>query len=300
MPAFIEHSTAPQVKKEKANEMDTSPETQRGERQGTPERPPYSPVTPVLKQLAMVPGGATIVPPATEPSPSTTTAVAATYTTSSGETPQSAPANASRQQQQSQSQLPPPQPPPPPPPTIAPEPAPVPISESDNPDVIALRSAISILQMQKQRALSDIKTLNRLKQVAAADPEKFAQELMANRSTGRDDSANQFVDLRPPETGESDDEAGSGERNNASLVDQLPRPQNVIRMPPINWAKYHIIGEPLDRMHEEQRQRPVSGEPRQSDPAQRAPEHVLAAPYQPLTDRLETPSKSRGKKDKKT
>lgn len=155
--------------------------------------------------------------------------------------------------------------------------------------------------MQKQRALSDIKTLNRLKQVAAADPEKFAQELMESRSaTEREDPASQFVDLRPPGTGESDDEERDGGRDRTSLVDQLPRPQNVIRMPPINWAKYHIIGEPLDRMHEEQRQRPVSGEPRQSDPAQRAPEHVLAAPYQPLTDRLETPSKSRAKKDKKT
>src|SRR5262249_18341694 len=41
----------------------------------------------------------------------------------------------------------------------------------------------------------------------------------------------------------------------------LPTPQNIFRCPPINWAKYHISGEPLDRMHEEQLRRPSPGEP---------------------------------------
>jgi hypothetical protein len=91
-------------------------------------------------------------------------------------------------------------------------------------------------------------------------------------------------------------------------------------MPPINWAKYQIVGEPLDKMHQEQVLRPSTGEPQplpsqsqsQSRPAyydstgERAPEHVLAAPYRPLVDKLDNNNnnpvkQARGgtKKDKK-
>ncbi|KAL1964810.1 hypothetical protein VTN77DRAFT_6312 [Rasamsonia byssochlamydoides] len=245
------------------------------ERPGTPPRPPYSPVTPVFAHLETVSGAASIVPPGPELSPTTVQPTQGGIPGPfSGSVPQQQPA------------------------TFAPEPAPVPISESDNPDVIALRSAISILQLQKQRSLQDIRTLDRLKKAAAADPEKFAQELVAGRLTSEDPS--DLVDLLPPgENNDNVDSSQTGER--ASAFDKIPKPQNVVRMPPINWAKYHIVGEPLDRMHEEQRQRPSPGEPRRDDLAQRAPEHVLAAPYRPLTDKLDSPAKGRGtKKEKKT
>jgi hypothetical protein len=244
-------------------------ESRRDDRQGTPERPPYSPVTPVLTHLATLPGGASILPPDAETSPATV------YTNPGGT---SGAYHADNQQQ-----------------------PPVPISESGNPDVIALRSAISILQFQKQQSLKDIKTLDQMKTVAASDPEKFTQELVAGHLSTPNQENLAYV-LPPGEDAGGDEADGDSPqtKENASAFPKLPQAQNVVRMPPINWAKYQVVGEPLDRMHEEQRRRPFPGEPRRDDTFQRAPEHVIAAPYRPLTDKLESPAKSQGtKKDKK-
>jgi len=242
---------------------------------GTPPRPPYSPVTPEFAHLVPVASNEPrIVPPPLSPSP---TSHVPTNTYSH---------------------------PPPPvnPPVFKPEPPPVPISESENPDAIALRSAISILQMQKQQSLRDIQTLDRMKDVADADPEGFVTELAAGRLKTEDRGAViQFSDNDPMETEEEDDD-GKPKRTNpdgspASNFGHIPTPQNVVRMPPINWAKYKVVGEPLDRMHEEQLRRPPSGAPRR----ERAPEHVLASPYRPLVDQLETPARlGRPSKAKKT
>lgn len=167
----------------------------------------------------------------------------------------------------------------------------MPISESENPDAIALRSAISILQLQKQQGLRDIHALDRMKEAAAADPEGFARELAAGRLRTEDRRAViQFSDEDVMDTGEDNKEGATHAADNespASKFGRIPPPQNVVRMPPINWAKYQVIGEPLDRMHEEQRRRPYSGEPRREP----APEHVLASPYRPLVDQLETPAR---------
>lgn len=275
------------------------------EREGTPEQPPYSPVTPVLAHLAPIPGGATIVPP---PAIDDTIAARTMAATKPNKTSNFAKRN---EPVNPQAVMPPPQQPPqtqqqqqpsyPPPNPIRPEPSPVPISESDNPDVIALRSAISLLQFQKQKALNDIKTLDELKRAAAADPEGFSRELIANNLSSRHD--NQFIDtdidMEDDDNNEDkpEDEAEEGTKPKFA---KIPKPQNVVRMPPINWAKYHIVGEPLDKMHEEQRNRPFAGVPRQ-DSNQRAPEHFVAAPYRPLTDRIESPVKGgRGKRERKT
>ena len=279
------------------------------ERQGTPEQPPYSPVTPVLAHLAAIPGGATIVPPpAIE---ETATAMTVTKTNNTSNVPSNPvrynepvnpqavmppPQQPQQPQQQQQPSYPPPNP-------IRPEPSPVPISESDNADVIALRSAISLLQFQKQKALNDIKALDELKRAAAADPEGFSRELLAGNLSQQN---NQFIDTDiTMKDDDDDDDSGDeseeeGEQQSKNKFGKIPKPQNVVRMPPINWAKYHIVGEPLDKMHEEQRNRPFAGVPRQG-PSQRAPEHFVAAPYRPLTDRIESPVKgSRGKRERKT
>ena len=95
--------------------------------------------------------------------------------------------------------------------------------------------------------------------------------------------------------GELDDEehsdgepAESQQRPDDEAFPPLPTPQNIFRCPPINWAKYHINGEPLDRMHEEQLRRPSPGEPEHNGSANaaRPQPYVLAAPYSPLTDQL--------------
>jgi len=236
---------------------------QNNERPGTPPRPPYSPVTPVLAPLTPVPGAHSIVPPDISPSSS-----ARPFAAQDG-----VPGGFSGPPRQ---------------PVFMAEPPPVPISESENPDAIALRSAISILQLQKQQSLRDIQTLDRMKKAAAADPEGFAKELAAGNLTSSPPRGGilNFTDL--------DDENESGRKGRASEFGKIPQPQNIVRMPPINWAKYQIVGEPLDRMHEEQRRRPSPGEPRREDPTQRAPEHFIAAPYRPLVDKLETPGKPRG------
>ncbi|TKA31824.1 hypothetical protein B0A50_01903 [Salinomyces thailandicus] len=63
----------------------------------------------------------------------------------------------------------------------------------------------------------------------------------------------------------------------------IPGAQNVVRMPHINWEKYHVLGDPLDRMHEQQRRWPGSTAYGQD----RGREHAVAAPYSPFHDHLE-------------
>lgn len=192
-----------------------------------------------------------------------------------------------------------------------PQPPPVPISESDNPDAIALRSALSILQLQKQQSLHDIRTLETMKRAAMADPERFATELLEGRlTTDEKESRTGIIDFSDEgQQAQQEEQAAEGENSHDRLDDKarfgrMPAPQNVVRMPPVNWAKYHIVGEPLEKMHEEQRRRPSAGEPRRGslligragppgENQQRAPEYVLAAPYRPLVDRLEDLSKQK-------
>ncbi|KAL4942800.1 hypothetical protein BDV06DRAFT_156229 [Aspergillus oleicola] len=248
-------------------------------RPGTPPRPPYSPVTPVFAHLTPVAhpisNGTShpIVPPATSPSP-----------TSQAPPPFNPPSNPNPNTIQSSR-------PPPIPPTFAPEPPPVPISESENPDAIALRSAISILQLQKQQSLRDIQTLEKMKVAAAEDPERFARKLAEGKLAPREKGW--LIDFN------HDDEDKKGENEDSNMTEPgtkelgtLPAAQNVVRMPPVNWTKYQIVGESLDKMHEEQIRRPSVGQPRQDEGP--APEYMLASPYRPLVDKLESPTKAKG------
>jgi hypothetical protein len=158
--------------------------------------------------------------------------------------------------------------------------------------------------MQKQQSMRDLKSLERMKEAASADPEGFARELAAGRLRAEDLGAIiQFSDDADDDEMETEDDGkegtkqSEGDQSPASRFGRIPPPQNVVRMPPINWAKYQVVGEPLDRMHEEQLRRPYSGEPRREP----APEHVLASPYRPLVDRLETPARQpRPSKTKKS
>ncbi|KAJ0427209.1 hypothetical protein BJY00DRAFT_9941 [Aspergillus carlsbadensis] len=257
--------------------MQPTQETQPSERSrpGTPPRPPYSPVTPVFAHLTPVdshPAASNgsqhpiIPPPAASPSP---TSQAPPY-----------------------SSLGQPLPPPPLPASFVPEPPPVPISESENPDAIALRSAISILQLQKQQGLRDIQVLERMKEAAAREPEKFARELAVGNLVRKESGG--FIDFNHDgDDDEDDDESAEPGQRDTDRFGTIPPPQNVVRMPPVNWAKYQIVGESLDKMHEEQVRQPSVGEPRR-DELGRSPEYLLASPYRPLVDKLESPTKDRG------
>lgn len=268
-------------------QQDAQPETQPEITPGTPPRPPYSPVTPVFAQLAPVQPdngtGHAIVPPpvSQEESPTASRTTQFTSRLQEGDpSSQMTSSNASRETAT--------------PAQFATEPPPaVPISESENPDAIALRSAISILQMQKQQSLRDMKTLDRMKKAAKADPERFARELADGKLSGADRG---FLTLDHEEDDDDDDDDdGDADGNNNTggedgrmeeddpfaNLGKIPPPQNIVRMPPVNWAKYQIVGESLDKMHAEQLRRPSGGEPL------RAPEHILASPYRPLIDRIE-------------
>lgn len=295
------------------SQYDNNDDIARFERQTTPERPPYSPVSPVLSCLAPIPGGPTEVPPAIddidlEASSRTTNSTSVTFAYPAGiPEPANRQATTTHPQQHTSSHRPqqilPASSSYPPPNPVKPEPSPVPISESDNADAIALRSAISLLQFQKQKALKDIKALDELKRAAAADPERFSAEFLAGKLTSKEPQS--FVDT-DYEMNDVEDESETRDEGLDDETDKgttgkfptIPKPQNVVRMPPINWAKYKIVGEPLDKMHEEQRSRPLSGEAKQG-PTQRAPEHFIASPYRALTDKIETPPKDRVKKDRK-
>lgn len=239
----------------------------------SPDTPPYSPLTPILASSSLSGLNGALhqqnAPPANQPRPE----------------PELQQRQRQRQHQHQQHQ---------------PQPL-LPFSESDNPDAIALRSALSILHMQRQNALRDLKTLDRQKQTARADPEAFAADVVAGRvKTAR--SSGLGIGPRPdhaPETGKDSPANDDGEEpspNNPlrSNFDDLPGPQNIIRAPPINWAKYHIVGEPLDRLHEEQKDRPTPGQPRRDGDENRpGPKHVIAAPYSPWTDKLSDTGQAR-------
>ncbi|KAL5116279.1 hypothetical protein ACEQ8H_005837 [Pleosporales sp. CAS-2024a] len=183
-----------------------------------------------------------------------------------------------------------PRPAPPPVATFRQQPPSVALAESDNPDVIALRSAISLLQLQREKSRRDLKALAELKTVAVADPHGFVQSMQQKRAH----AAQSYADvLTPTLAGLADapvapdapkDSADVGAPAGPTKFPPIPQPQNIVRCPPVNWDKYHIVGEPLDKLHEEQQKWPGQSEPPRTQSGARAPPHAIAAPYSPFTD----------------
>lgn len=190
--------------------------------------------------------------------------------------------------------------------TGIPPPMPEPLAFDANPDVIALKSAISILQIQKNRATADIQALSRAKDAAVGDPAAFVSDLVSGKINAP----------RPDEGDDDSDDDEEGERQKKSPSSSkpppepsrewttLPKPQNVVRCPPINWSQYAVVGESLDRLHGEQVARPTQGTPanigaggmyefKGGEGIQEKYQGV-AAPYNPLQDKLD--KKGRGKK----
>ena len=164
---------------------------------------------------------------------------------------------------------------------------------------------MGILQIQRQQALRDLRTLEQQKGAALSDPEGFIAAVRDGRVRSREvrgagpyEEGDEEEEEEEEEDGDGDDgegEGGEGQeqaRQKPSRM-EIPGSQNVVRAPPINWAQYHIVGESLDKLHEEQRRRPVGGEPVSEEELrpkerERAPEHVIARPYDPFVDKLAT------------
>ena len=185
--------------------------------------------------------------------------------------------------------------------------------------------------MQRQRGQQDMQTLEQIKLAALKDPEAFVSELVAGRlksgsaqsgssNAAKDILAASLPSVTAPRKGqegtaatpsdkdhhndEEDTDAAKDESENPAPDDQpkpssskfapVPTPQNIFRCPPINWAKYHVVGEALDRIHAEQIARPPTGdvvagpgEVGGSGGAQaRNPAYVLSAPYSPFQNKV--------------
>ena len=146
------------------------------------------------------------------------------------------------------------------------------------------------MQIQRQQGLKDIKALDKIKNAALEQPEKFVEDLKAGKLTkpapvgivnmadSDDDLADAFS--KAPE------EIGSASNVNGSQFGKFPIAQNVVRAPAINWDKYHVVGESLDKLHEQQRRRPGSNDVI-DEHGRLPPEHVIAAPYRPFVDKLD-------------
>ncbi|KAI0402744.1 hypothetical protein F4802DRAFT_574240 [Xylaria palmicola] len=238
--------------------------------------------------------------------------------------------------------------------TAVPVPPPEPVDFDGNPDVLALRSAIAVLQMQRRKAERDMAALDRVKRAALADPDAFVRDLTAGRvrvegerlfvggvREGGDSESESESESSGSRSGsdsegeDNDDEDGParpagtdpqpqsqpqpqpqpqpdeipGTRLNpgdAGTRDpppwaSIPKPQNIVRCPPINWSQYAVVGESLDKLHNEQVLRPAQGAPAVLTPDGRfefkggdgggvgkQERYVgVAAPYAPGKDKLE-------------
>ncbi|KAK4042106.1 hypothetical protein C8A01DRAFT_44879 [Parachaetomium inaequale] len=266
---------------------------------------------------------------------------------------------------------------------VAPPPA-QPIDFDSNPDVLALKSAISILQLQRARATADIQSLSRARDAALANPDAFTADLAAGRvrvdgdrlfsgtraagdlaeddpdSDSTSDSESDFDKdddevqkeeeegstrqqvtpesepktdgggATPPTNGaeppprKSKKKKHKGKQNPADNTaattttttqpppwQRLPKPQSVVRCPPVNWAQYGVVGDSLDKLHAEQVAAPTPGAPMVlgqggtyefkaggSEQAGAAtggeqPRRLVgvAAPYNPMRDKVEKKGK---------
>ncbi|KAF2635299.1 hypothetical protein P280DRAFT_473856 [Massarina eburnea CBS 473.64] len=194
---------------------------------------------------------------------------------------------------------------PPPVATFIPQPPSVAINESENTDAIALRSAISLLQLQREKSKRDLKALEELKAAAVADPRGWARALQEQRAAAAkvytaNPLAPTLADMadatRNEGEGEEDEDpqhANGAARKDSAAVDAspekarfapIPTPQNIVRCPPVNWEKYHVVGESLDKLHDEQKKYPGAAEPPRTHRGTRAPPHAISAPYSPFND----------------
>lgn len=311
----------------------------------SPSRPPVSPITPML--------GPTQLPGAGATGPGTSSSTTTTTTTQS--IPDFALGRPTFTHTTQTSQV-----------GVAPPPA-QPIDFDSNPDVLALKSAISILQLQRARATADIQSLSRARDAALGDPASFVADLQAGKvrvegdplfsgtraaapaesdSESDSDSDSDSSDSEPERQGETPDSIPKPDTATAdgdtSMPDapskpttrkkpkqkgkqkpspspdstkqpawqNLPKPQTVVRCPPINWAQYGVVGDSLDKLHAEQLAAPIPGAPAVlgpggayefkagdrstggsggGEPARRLV--GVAAPYNPLRDKLEKKGK---------
>jgi hypothetical protein len=171
------------------------------------------------------------------------------------------------------------------------QPPSLPFSGQDSSDAIALRAAISSLQFQRLQAQRDLRTLQDIKRQAVDHPEEYRRYVLAASQAKSAPPPWLTAESSVPNDDEDDDTmTGASESKTPNQTSKarkssgfpaVPLPQAVVRCPPIEWEKYHITGEPLDKLHRDQQARPGH-----VNPAER--ESLVAAPYNPFLDKLES------------
>lgn len=162
------------------------------------------------------------------------------------------------------------------------------------------------MQMQRQRATADIQALNRAKDEAVGEPEAFIRDLAAGKVNAQGKG--------PQHDDDDDDDEDDNDDADEGLLRlpaetrrewaTLPKPQNIVRCPPINWSQYAVVGDSLEKIHADQVARPSQGSPAvfgtngmydfKGLEGKQEKYPGVAAPYNPLQDKLE--KKPRGKK----
>lgn len=126
--------------------------------------------------------------------------------------------------------------------------------------MLATKSAISILMMQARRATGDIQTLQRSKEHALQDPEGFLAALEAGEIRYKGEP---FMGLSQDDDEDEDEEDGQNvkQEEERKTWERLPKAQDVVRMPHVNWDQYAVVGESLEKLHADQLRHPPEGMP---------------------------------------
>jgi hypothetical protein len=163
--------------------------------------------------------------------------------------------------------------------------------------------------------MGDIKVLSQAKDAALTNPESFLRDLSTGKVQTEGDQM--FSSMADDDDDDSDDGATPTQASNIETNDtrsppksttagaeaqawsSLPRPQNVVRCPPINWSQYAVVGESLDKLHADQLARPSEGSPASIGVGgtyefkgvplggDQRPIVGIAAPYTPGKDKLD-------------
>lgn len=168
--------------------------------------------------------------------------------------------------------------------------------------------------MQSKKAAADIQVLSAAKNAATDNPAAFLADLGAGKvhtqgdklfpeSDSDSDSDVDSKDASRRDGENKPEEAGGGAAQGKAKEpsrpwESLPKPQSVVRCPPINWSQYAIVGESLDKIHADQLGRPSQGAPATLGPngtyefkgepgGNQRPFIGVAAPYTPGKDRID-------------
>jgi hypothetical protein len=137
-----------------------------------------------------------------------------------------------------------------------------------------------------------------------SDDGEDAVGLGAEREGSQTDSS-QSAEPRTgtPDTPPSTNSQAQSKRSSPTAMDvdktksfpRIPGPQDVVRTPYVNWAKYGVVGGPLDSIHAQQQRWPGSA----NFTRDRGREYSIAAPFNPFLDDIESQPRYDGQEIRK-